>query len=43
VKLKEINGKINTDCFALGGIVDESQIQACKKQVFMDLPLFDIL
>ncbi len=30
-KLKEINGKINIDCFALGGIVDESQIQACKK------------
>ncbi len=30
-KLKEINAKIDIDCFALGGIVDESQIQACKK------------
>ena len=30
-KLKEINGKINIDCFALGGIVEEEQIQACKE------------
>ncbi|MBL0687635.1 MAG: thiamine phosphate synthase [Sulfurospirillum sp.] len=29
-KLKEINDKINIDCFALGGIVSENQIQACK-------------
>jgi thiamine-phosphate pyrophosphorylase len=30
-KLKEINGKIDIDCFALGGIINESQILACKK------------
>ena len=30
-KLKEINGKIDIDCFALGGIVEDEQIQACKK------------
>jgi len=29
--LKEINGKININCFALGGIIDEEQIEACKK------------
>ncbi len=29
-KLKEINGKIDIDCFALGGIVEDEQIQACK-------------
>lgn len=30
-KLKEINDKINIHCFALGGIIEESQVQACKK------------
>jgi len=30
-KLKEINGKIDIDCFALGGIVEDEQIQACAK------------
>ena len=30
-KLKEINGKINIDCFALGGILENEQIQDCKK------------
>jgi thiamine-phosphate pyrophosphorylase len=29
-KLKEINDKININCFALGGIVEDEQIQACK-------------
>ena len=29
-KLKEINAKIDIDCFALGGIVEDEQIQACK-------------
>lgn len=29
-KLKEINAKIDIDCFALGGIVENEQIQACK-------------
>ncbi len=30
-KLKEINGKIDIDCFALGGILEDEQIQACKQ------------
>lgn len=29
--LKEINGKINMNCFALGGIIDEEQIEACER------------
>ncbi len=29
-KLKEINDKIDIDCFALGGILEYEQIQACK-------------
>ena len=29
--LKEINGKININCFALGGILNDEQIQACKE------------
>jgi len=29
--LKEINDKIDINCFALGGIIDEEQIQACKQ------------
>ena len=29
--LKEINDKIDINCFALGGIIDEKQIQACKQ------------
>ena len=30
-KLKEINGKIDINCFALGGILEDEQIQACKQ------------
>lgn len=30
-KLKEINDKINTKCFALGGIVDEKQVKSCEE------------
>ena len=29
-KLKEINAKIETKCFALGGITEERQIRACE-------------
>lgn len=29
--LKEINDKININCFALGGIINEDQILSCKK------------
>jgi thiamine-phosphate pyrophosphorylase len=31
VKLKEINDKIDIECFALGGVVEDEQILACKK------------
>lgn len=30
-KLKEINDKIDIHCFALGGIIEEEHIQACRK------------
>ncbi|WP_024955135.1 thiamine phosphate synthase [Sulfurospirillum arcachonense] len=30
-KLKEINDKININCFALGGICEDEQVQLCKK------------
>lgn len=30
-KLKEINDKIKTNCFALGGIIDEVQVHSCEK------------
>jgi len=30
-KLKEINDKIDIKCFALGGIIDDEQVQACEK------------
>jgi thiamine-phosphate pyrophosphorylase len=30
-KLKEINDRIDISCFALGGIVDKSKINICKK------------
>lgn len=30
-KLKEINDKININCFALGGILNKEQIEACEK------------
>lgn len=30
-KLKEINAKIDIDCFALGGIIEDEQVLACKK------------
>lgn len=30
-KLKEINDKININCFALGEIVSDEQILACEK------------
>lgn len=30
-KLKEINDKINIRCFALGGIIDDEQINSCAK------------
>lgn len=30
-KLKEINDKINTKCFALGGIIEDEHISSCKE------------
>jgi thiamine-phosphate pyrophosphorylase len=30
-KLKEINDKIEINCFALGGIIDEAQVHSCEK------------
>jgi thiamine-phosphate pyrophosphorylase len=29
--LKEINGKIDINCFALGGIISDEQVQACEE------------